>query len=352
MPSFNTVGAGNSSNGGITVTAPAGRSVGDMLILAVETSNEVVTTPSGWTAVPGTVVGSGTSAVGSGARITVFYRVADGTASDNATLAAVTNHIQGAIAAYSGSDGTVGTGQWAAGDNTSNPTFPAITTTVTASLVVLCCAREQSTVDTSGYSNANLSSITERYDASVAGPLDPARLVIVDGRAGAPGNIGTTTTSGANNRWSAVTFELPAYKITADAGAFAFTGISAGVTVALKIAAAAAAFSFTGVSAALTMAFKIAAGVGAFALNGLSVAFDLFRNAIARSTVRTEKRSTSIASETRTTNIAEESRTSTAVGNGRAPRLSHAREEDRTTAVVIEPRTSKASADDNTSEAS
>jgi hypothetical protein len=85
------------------VNAPAGRVSGDLLIVYVaqDSTTRTITTPTGWNLVTGSPLTSSTH------RSSVFWRIADGTTTDNfsATLSGATNWIAFMLA-YSGVDGT------------------------------------------------------------------------------------------------------------------------------------------------------------------------------------------------------------------------------------------------------
>ena len=175
VPTFVAAGAIASGTGTIAPALPAGLAAGDVLLLFVETANEA-TSVSGanggtWTQVSGSPQGTGTAAGASATRLTVFWSRYNGT-QGAPTLADSGNHqaarmiaIRGAAASGNPWDVTAG-GVEATSDTSAS--VPGATTTVANTLVVIAVAGSlpdaNGTANFSGWTNGNLSSLTERTD--------------------------------------------------------------------------------------------------------------------------------------------------------------------------------------------
>ena len=185
----------------ITPAPNAGHVSGDVELLFVETANEAITltTPAGFAQVTGSGVGVGTAAGTDGTRMTVFWRLWDG-AAGSPTTADSGNHQIAVIASYSG---VIATGNpWdVVGSNQQTPATTAgsasgVTTTVADTLVVIATAGAQpdalGTAEFSGWTNANLATLTERFDQTdTAG--NGGAIGIADGSLATAGATGATT---------------------------------------------------------------------------------------------------------------------------------------------------------------
>jgi len=212
VPTFVAAGAVASGTGTITPALPSGIATNDILLLFLETSNQAIsiTNQNGgtWTEVTNSPQYCGTANGTTGARLTAFWSRYNGTqgaptASDSG------NHQLGRIIAIrnavsSGNPWDVTVGGVEAVDDTSG-SIPGATTTVANTLVVTAIATSlpdaSSTAKFSGWTNANLTSLTERTDNSV--------------NAGNGGGLGIATgfkaTAGAYGN-TAVTLANAAYK--------------------------------------------------------------------------------------------------------------------------------------------
>lgn len=102
--SFVSAGTFAGSTIGITVTLPPSITDDDFLLLLIETACDNVSTPSGWTLVPGApVTTSGSSGSTSGTRLHLFYRFYVG-GDGNVTIPDTGNHQLGVILAFRGVD--------------------------------------------------------------------------------------------------------------------------------------------------------------------------------------------------------------------------------------------------------
>ena len=163
--------AGNAA--AITPALPAGILTNDILLLSLETANQVISiaTPNGgtWTEVTNSPQGTGTTALGT--RLTVFWSRYNGTQTAPITSDSG-NHqigriiaIRGAIA--SGNPWDVTAGSVESTSDTSGA-IPGATTTVGNILVVAAIATDlpdaTGTANFSAWANSNLTNVNERTD--------------------------------------------------------------------------------------------------------------------------------------------------------------------------------------------
>jgi hypothetical protein len=210
QPSFVGSGAVASGTGAITPSLPSGIASGDILLLFLETSNQAISISNQnggtWTQVTNSPQYCGTAAGTTGVRLTAFWSRYNGT-QGAPTTSDSGNHQLGRIiairgAAASGDPWDVTAGGVEAVSDTSG-SIPGATTTVANTLVVTAIATSlpdaSSTAKFSGWTNANLTSLTERTDNSVnAG--NGGGLAIATGvkaTAGAYGNTAVTLVNSA-----------------------------------------------------------------------------------------------------------------------------------------------------------
>lgn len=209
-----TYSANNVANGNIATAAPAGKAVGDGLILIVaSTSNAfTVTTPSGWTLVT-PARASGTAV---GGKIFVYTRTADGTAADTPTVvvAGLTTGTTGTpavtlIGAYQNLDVTLDAISATVADTTATTTttIPATTTTVDKSLVLGIALKMQDAAQTS-----TVATFTERVDSSTTNAIGFAIEVsdLVKTPAGSSGTAAVTWSSATSARTFALSIAIKA----------------------------------------------------------------------------------------------------------------------------------------------
>jgi hypothetical protein len=176
-PTFVAAGAVSSGTGTISPALPAGIAANDILLLFIETANQAVsiTNQNGgtWAEVTGSPQGTGTAGGTSATRLTVFWSRYNGT-QGAPTVSDSGNHqaarmiaIRGAVS--SGDPWNVTAGGVDATSDTS-ASIPGSTTTVINTLVVVATAGSlpdaNGTAQFSAWTNANLTSLTERTDDS------------------------------------------------------------------------------------------------------------------------------------------------------------------------------------------
>ncbi|KKT07613.1 MAG: Fibronectin type III domain protein [Parcubacteria group bacterium GW2011_GWA2_43_17] len=210
VPTFVAAGAVASGTGAITPALPAGIATNDILLLFLETSNQAISISNQnggtWTQVANSPQYCGTAAGTTGARLTVFWSRYNGTQGAPTTSDSGDHQlgrmiaIRGVVA--SGDPWNVTAGGVEAVSDTSG-SIPGATTTVANTLVVTAIATSlpdaSSTAKFSAWTNANLTSITERIDNSVTagngGGLGVATGVKVT--AGVYGNTAVTLANAA-----------------------------------------------------------------------------------------------------------------------------------------------------------
>ncbi len=202
VPSFVASGVESSGVGAITPALPAGWAAGHLLVLAVETANQAVSAPSGWTETTNSPQSTGTAGGASATRLHVFQRIAQ--SGDTApTVADSGDHQIAWITAFSGIDATTPV-LTSAGSVLSSAgqtgTATGFTTTVADCLIVMIGTHAEDLNDDAACSvaNANLTSVAVRKTFnSTAG--NGGCLVVATGVKAAAGAIGSTTFEWTND---------------------------------------------------------------------------------------------------------------------------------------------------------
>ena len=202
VPAFVASGVESSGVGAITPALPSGWAAGHLLVLAVETANEAVSAPSGWTETTNSPQSTGTAGSTSATRLHVFQRIAQ--SGDTApTVADSGDHQIAWITAFSGVDSTTPV-LHSAGSVLSSAgqtgTATGFTTTVADCLIVMIGTHAEDLNDDAACSvtNANLTSVTVRKTFnSTAG--NGGCLVVATGVRAAAGAIGSTTFEWSND---------------------------------------------------------------------------------------------------------------------------------------------------------
>jgi hypothetical protein len=191
-----------------TLAWPAGHQSDDVGILLVETGNEALATPSGWTAV-NTPTGTGPAAANNSTRLYAFYRVATSGAEANASIADSGDHQTAVMFVLRGAD-TVSPIEAVTGDLGTgvNTTVPTTTTLGPNRYVVGACSdagnpgtdNNASIVWTANSSLDNFVELADYGNASVF----TAMIGAFGGQMLAAGAVGTTSgtfvSSGAQER--------------------------------------------------------------------------------------------------------------------------------------------------------
>jgi hypothetical protein len=174
-PTFVALGSGIANTGASSVPLPAGLQTNDILLMFLETANQAISINNQnggtWTQVTGSPQGTGIAGGTNGTRLTVFWSRYNGS-QGAPTITDSGDHqigrimaIRGATASGDPCDVTAG-GVEDTADTSGSIT--GATTTVANTLVVVAVATSLpdavSSAKFSGWTNANLSSLTERID--------------------------------------------------------------------------------------------------------------------------------------------------------------------------------------------
>jgi hypothetical protein len=187
--------------GSFSISALGSLLNGDCVLLLIESANESVDTPSGFTLLGS--AGTGTANTPGGVRITVFYRYITSSQADSVTaITDMGNHQAAAKLLFRGCQTTSAPKFATATQDTSASTWtlPAITTTADNSLVVLCIGVDRDLAgssNVSGWTNTNLLSLTEREDNSIGSGVGGG-VALADGVLEVAGSSGITTATPAD----------------------------------------------------------------------------------------------------------------------------------------------------------
>jgi hypothetical protein len=206
---FVAAGAVKSGTGAISPALPSGIAANDILLLFIETANQAVSISNQnggtWAAVTSSPQGTGTAGGTAATRLTVFWSRYNGT-QGAPTVSDSGNHqlarmvaIRGAVSSGNPWDVTAG-GVDATSDTSAS--IPGATTTVANTLVVVATAGSlpdaSGTAQFSAWTNANLTSLTERTDNSVSSG-NGGSLGIATGFKATAGAYGNTAVTHANS---------------------------------------------------------------------------------------------------------------------------------------------------------
>lgn len=215
-PVFKAAGAAVSGTGAISVAWPAGHAAGDIGLLCVNSSAQTVSTPSGWTLLRWTSVGSAATANSAG--LYVFYRVAASGAEANVSVADSGDHTLGAIITFTGASvaklavmasqtfDQAGYSNRVTGTGTTTITLPEVTTAADDCLIVAVASTGQESTK-SGWSYPNVA-LTERLDGVTTSGLDGG-IAAATGTLAAAGTTGTgSATQSISTSFAAATLVL------------------------------------------------------------------------------------------------------------------------------------------------
>lgn len=211
-PAWRAAGTAQAGVGAVTPGMPAGVLTDDILLLFIETSDEAITVSGGtetWTEVADSPV---SMTVTTPTRLTVFWARASQNSPTSPTTSDSGDHQLAVIAAFSGcitsgdpwdvtSPGT---------DSTSNTSFavPGDTTTVADCLVVAVATADFQNAYGNTWTNADLTSVTERIDTTTS-VGNRGSIGVATGVKAAAGAYGTTTgTLTANSRKAMMSIAL------------------------------------------------------------------------------------------------------------------------------------------------
>lgn len=229
-PDFVSAGAVGASVGTFVPGAPNFTQDGDVLLLFIATASQNVTVSGGnqtWTEVTNSPQSVG-SVGSSGAQLTVFWARRGATSPTMPTVGDSGNHQMGIVLAFrsctsSGVPYNVTAGDTESGDIDTSGSIPGATTTAANTLIVAAIATalpDSSTSDTnlSGWTNANLGSLTERADETTSSG-NGSGLGVATGTYAGPGDYGTTSvTTSTNTAKAMMSIALVGESITVSGG--------------------------------------------------------------------------------------------------------------------------------------
>lgn len=201
-PAYRASGAFTAGTGAITPPYPAGMVANDVCLLAVESENQAIalTTANGFVQVPAwSPQSAGTAAVDPASRLALYWKRTLG--GDAAPVVADSgNHTTAQIHCFSGvvtsgDPWDAGAGGNDGGANDATGTVPGATTTSPETLVVLIASDSRnanSTANCSAWTNADLTSLTERTDNTNTAGLGGGHCMATGVKATA-GTYATTT---------------------------------------------------------------------------------------------------------------------------------------------------------------
>lgn len=168
IPAFIAQGSVVSSTGDLTVPWPAGHQVDDIGLLFVQTSNQVVATPSGWTVAPSSPQGTGTAGAAGSTRLSVFYRRATSAAEADVAVTDSGDHQRARIIIIRGCETSGSPFDTSAGDVQASAVtavaIPGGTTTVAECLILAGVANatdvSSNQTTSGGWTNADLANVT------------------------------------------------------------------------------------------------------------------------------------------------------------------------------------------------
>lgn len=189
----------------LTVVNPAGGQAGDFELLFVESANQAVTLPSGFTEVPNSPQFTGTAAAAGGVRLAVFYRWwVDNTSS--VTVGDTGNHQTASRLYFREVDQASPFDVTPVGGVQATPatawSVPAISTISSDSMIVLAVANDLDTAQTntalSAWGNASLYQLTQRLDQTIASGVGGG-LGIATGLQFLAGDTGATSVTNSSS---------------------------------------------------------------------------------------------------------------------------------------------------------
>lgn len=190
-------GAITSGTGTAIAVIPTGYQSGDLMLMIVETANEAIATPSGWTAGPDSPRGTGTGGGTSSTRLTLFYKVA--TSSETGpTISDSADHRIIEVLLFSGCPASVSPFNTSSGDveasTTTATTFPGLTTTADDCLIVAMITRDtdSASAGVSAWANSDLAYLQEIVDSGSASG-NGGGIAAAIGPKYVAGSVGATT---------------------------------------------------------------------------------------------------------------------------------------------------------------
>ena len=221
-PTVVAVGTSATGTGDVTPGLPTGHVTDDILLLFVQSSNQDVTAPAGWTRL-GPHAGLGTAGAAGATRLTIFWKRHDGSESDP-TITDTGDHTLAQIMAVRGCP-TVGDPFVCVGATkpkttaSTTGTASAGATPVDACLVVNAFAHalDSASAAFSAPTNGDLASVTEQIDVATADG-NGGGIGVVTGSLAKAGSFGPTTVTETSTVDVSLTFAMLPSGILSRAG--------------------------------------------------------------------------------------------------------------------------------------
>lgn len=215
-PTVRGVGTVQSNAASITHTI-GGAAVpqrGDLILIFLESANQAFTAPvgGGYTQLTSSPQGTGTAGGANATRLTIFYKISDGTETtyvtgDSGDHNIITSLILANVDVENPINATAG--NTAAASTTV--TCPSVTTTVPECLIILAMSSDRDANSTANWSapvNANLANFVERRDQTF-NTANGGGLGIYTAEKGTAGSTGTTNfTQGASEETGRITIAI------------------------------------------------------------------------------------------------------------------------------------------------
>ena len=204
-PEIRAIGAIESNAASITHTIGGTSGIsepGDLILIFLESANQAFTAPTGYLQVTASPQGQGTAGQANATRLTIFYKISDGTETtyvtgDSGDHNIVCSFVIKDVDRENPINDSVGNTAAAA----TALTCPAVTTTVPECLIVIATTSDRDGNTTAQFSNpvnANLTSITERIDQTF-NTGQGGGLGIFTGLKATAGSTGTTAVTQATS---------------------------------------------------------------------------------------------------------------------------------------------------------
>ena len=215
-PIIRGVGAYQGAAGSITHTIGGTSGIsepGDLILIFLESANEAFTAVTGYLQAPSSPQGRGTAAAPNATRLTIFYKISDGTETTYVTGDSGDHNSVGSLVirdvdVLNPFNANAGTNANAV---SATVTCSSVTTTKAECLIINAIATDYDVGSTAVFSNptnANLTSITERIDGTTA-QQDGGGLGIFTGLKGTAGSTGSTTvTQVASEEYCEITLAI------------------------------------------------------------------------------------------------------------------------------------------------
>lgn len=214
-PSIRAIGAPQANAASITHTIGGTSGIsepGDLILIFLESANQAFTAVTGYSQVAASPQGQGTAGAANATRLTIFYKIADGTETTYVTGDSGDHNV---VCSFVIRDVDRGNPINDSAGNTAAAatalTCPAVTTTVPECLIIIAIASDRDANTTANFSNpvnANLTTLTERIDQTF-NTGQGGGFGIYTGLKGTVGSTGTTAvTQAASEETARITLAI------------------------------------------------------------------------------------------------------------------------------------------------